>query len=119
MIIVTPCPEGVAVMHPEMISFAGQSSDEIDAQIKTGVIGDGVAGALALAWAKIRQFATVCIVSDGIDRETAKKLGFEHYATVNAALEDAFLRHGSDARVTILPSGGDILPIIDGARSVG
>ena len=116
MIIVTPCPEGVAVMHPDIISFAGQSPDEIDEQIKSGVIKDEVAGALALAWSKIRQFSTVCIVSDGIDEETAKSLGFNHYLTVDAALEDAFLRHGSDARVTVLPSGGDILPVTDGDK---
>jgi len=114
MIIVTPCPEGVAVMHPDILTFADQNPDEIDEQIKSGAIRDGVAGALALAWSKIRQIATVCIVSDGIDRDTAINLGFYHYETVDAALEDAFLRHGSDARVTVLPSGGDLLPFIDG-----
>ena len=112
MIIVTPCPEGVAVMHPDILSFANQSPEEIDKQIDNGLIKDEVAGALALAWSKIRQLATVCIVSDGIDAETAGKLGFYHYDTVDAALEDAFLRHGSNARVTVLPTGGDILPIL-------
>jgi len=114
MIIVTPCPEGVAVTHGDMVSFANQSPEAIDTQIKAGIIKDKVAGALALAWAKIRQFATVSIVSDGIDEATAKKLGFIHYKSVEDALEAALKRHGDDAKVTVLPVAGDILPIVEG-----
>ena len=118
MIIVTPCPEGVAATHADMVSFANQSPGEIDEQIKNGTIKDKVAGALALAWSKIRQFATVCIVSDGIDEETAKKLGFIHYKSVDDALEAAFLRHGRDAKVTVLPVAGDILPLVKGEENL-
>jgi len=112
MIIVTPCPEGVAVMHPDMLSFTNQSPEDIDMQIRGGIIKDKVAGALALAWSKIRQFATVCIVSDGIDEDTADKLGFLHYKTAGDALTAAFARHGNHSRVTVLAMGGDILPIV-------
>ena len=114
MIIVTPCPEGVAVTHPDMLSFTNQSPEEIDGQIESGMIKDKVAGALALAWSKIRRYATVCLVSDGIDGETAGKLCFLHYDTADDALRDALLRHGEDAKVLVLPAGGDILPMVEG-----
>ena len=112
MIIVTPCREGVAVMHPDILLFANQGPEEIDAQIRNGIIKDKVAGALTLAWSKIRQFATVCIVSDGINEETARKLGFIYSKTTGGALEAAFARHGKHSRLTVLPAGGDILPIV-------
>jgi hypothetical protein len=94
-----------------MLSFTNQNPEEINEQIKNGVIKDKVAGALALAWSQIRQFANVCVVSGGIDKETAKKLGFFHYENVGEALTAAFFRHGSSAMVTVLPAGGDILPL--------
>jgi len=112
MIIVTPCPEGVSAAHPDILSFTGQRPEDIDEQIKLGIIKDEVAGALALAWANICRRFKVCIVSGGIDRETAEKLGFTHYPTIDTALKDAVSRQGSEADMIVLPSGGDILPVI-------
>jgi nickel-dependent lactate racemase len=112
IIIVTPCPEGVAVTHPEMLEFAGQSPEDIDAQIEEGIIKDKVAGALALAWAKVRQHAEVCLVSDGIKAEVAAKLGFKHADTVEEALDRAWARLGKGAGVTVLTHGADTLPLL-------
>ncbi|QGP92781.1 Lactate racemase [Neomoorella glycerini] len=112
IIIVTPCPEGVAVTHPEMLEFAGQSPEDIDAQIEEGIIKDKVAGALALAWAKVRRHAEVCLVSHGIGPEMAAKLGFKHAATVEEALDQAWERLGKGAKVTVLTHGADTLPLL-------
>ncbi|AKX93473.1 hypothetical protein MTHERMOG20_20970 [Moorella thermoacetica] len=112
IIIVTPCPEGVAVTHPEMLEFAGQKPEDIDAQIEEGRIKDKVAGALALAWAKVRQHAEVCLVSDGINAEVAAKLGFKHADTIEEALEMTWARLGKEARVTVLTHGADTLPLL-------
>ncbi|WP_406677696.1 nickel-dependent lactate racemase [Moorella sp. ACPs] len=112
IIIVTPCPEGVAVTHPELLEFAGQSPEDIDAQIEEGIIKDKVAGALALAWAKVRQHADVCLVSHGIGPEMATKLGFKHAAIVEEALDRAWARLGKGAGVTVLTHGADTLPLL-------
>ncbi|WP_338824708.1 Lactate racemase [Moorella humiferrea] len=112
IIIVTPCQEGVAVTHPEMMEFAGQGPEDIDAQIEEGIIKDKVAGALALAWAKVRQHAEVCLVSHGIGPEMATKLGFRHAATVEEALDRAWARLGKEAKVTVLTHGADTLPLL-------
>ncbi|MGI9862449.1 nickel-dependent lactate racemase [Moorella naiadis] len=114
IIIVTPCPEGVAVTHPEMLEFAGQEPEDIDAQIEEGRIKDKVAGALALAWAKVRQHAEVCLVSDGISAAAAARLGFKHAATVEEALDLAWAHLGKDAKVTVLTHGADTLPLLPG-----
>ena len=112
IIIVTPCPEGVAVTHPDMVHFAGQPMDAIDAAIRAGEIHDLTAGALALAWANTRRRAHVCLVSDGIADADARALGFEPYPDVQSAVDAAIARHGSAARVAVLPHAPDTLPIL-------
>jgi lactate racemase len=110
IIVLTPCPEGVAVMHSEMLAFTALSSDEITAAIDSGEISDVVSGALALAWARVREHARICLVSDGITPEETRALGFTPYANIEAALLAAFEQYGPGAQVTGLTHAPDSLP---------
>lgn len=114
IIVVTPCPEGVSVMHPDMLSVTGLEAEQIEGLIESGQIADVVSGALALAWAKVRRNAQVSLVSGGIGPEEARALGFTPYAAVTDALAAAFRRHGPDAKVTVLTHAPDSLPIFNG-----
>lgn len=111
LIIVTPCPEGVAVMHPEMLEYTAWPPEAIDAAVTAGRIADVPAAALAIAWAHVRQGRQVSIVSTGLGEEQVQKLGFVPFATVEKALEDAFRRHGKDATVSVLPMAPETLPV--------
>jgi nickel-dependent lactate racemase len=112
IIIVTPCPEGVSVMHGEMVEFTARPVAEIDAAVRNGEIADLTAGALAIAIAGARQRAPVSIVSDGICEADAQGLGFTPYCSVDEALGDALARHGAGARIAVLPYAPDTLPIV-------
>jgi nickel-dependent lactate racemase len=112
LIIVTPCPEGVAVMHPQMLEYTAWSAAEIDAAVVAHRIADVPAAALAIAWAHVRAGRQVSLVSRGLSDDQALKLGFVPFATVEAALEDAFRRHGRKATVTVLPRAPETLPIL-------
>lgn len=112
IIVVTPCPEGVSVMHPEVLQYAGQSAEAIEAQILSGEIHDQAAGALALAWAKIRQRAQIFLVSSGIPLHAAQALKFSNFNSVQAALETAFRQLSTDARLAILTHAPDTLPLL-------
>lgn len=112
IIIVTPCPEGVAVTHPDMVRFAGWPMAEIDAAIRAGDIHDLTAGALALAWASTRRRANVCLVSDGITDADARALGFAPYPDVQSAVDASLEGHGPGAKVAVLPHAPDTLPIL-------
>lgn len=114
IIVVTPCPEGVAMMHAGMLDFAANSADWIAAQIDSGVIQDVVSGALALAWARVRERAAVSLVSGGITPEEARALGFTPYASVDAALNAALEKHGQAAKITVLTHAPDTLPLVGG-----
>ena len=111
IIVVAPCPEGVAIMHPDMLAFTALTAAEIEAQIDAGTIRDVVAGALALAWARVREHARISLVSDGITPEETRALGFMPYATIDAALLAALEQHGPNAQVTVLTHAPDSLPI--------
>ena len=111
IILVTPCPEGVSVMHPEMLDFAALDAAQIDSAIHSGAIDDLVAGALALAWARIRQRAAISLVSHGISDEQARALGFTPFANLEDALQAAFTRHGRQASLLVLPYAPETLPI--------
>jgi nickel-dependent lactate racemase len=113
IIVVTPCPEGVSVMHPGLLAFTGLPSTDIQAAIERGEIHDRVSGALALAWAKAREYAPVSLVSDGISAEAARALGFTSYPSPQEALAAAFDLYGSDAHVTVLPYAPDTLPLME------
>lgn len=111
VIVVSPCPEGVAVMHSEMLKFTAWNPEEIDAGVRKGQIEDRVAAALAMAWAKVRAGRQVSLVSDGISTQETQALGYAPFPTVQEALEEALHRHGPEARVHILPRAAETLPI--------
>lgn len=111
IIVVTPCPEGVSVTHQEMLAFTALDAEQIEQAIFDGKIQDVVSGALALAWARVRQHARVSIVSPGVG-SNASALGFTPFASVEDALADAFRYQGQDASVTVLTHAPDTLPLI-------
>ena len=114
IIVVTPCPEGVSVMHPDILAVTGLDAERIEALIEGGQVSDVVSGALALAWAKVRRNAAISLVSGGIRVEEARALGFTPYTSIDEALAAAFRRHGPDAKVTVLTHAPDSLPILPG-----
>jgi len=114
IIVVTPCPEGVAVTHREILDYAALPSARILSMVESGEITDMVSGALALAWAKVREHAPVSLVSDGITAGEASALGFTPFPSVAEALAEAFHSLGSDSSVAVLPKAPDTLPEIDG-----
>jgi nickel-dependent lactate racemase len=111
IIIVTPCPEGISVMHPEVISYAGQTAEIIEEQIINGDIADQAAGALALAWAKMRQRADIYLVSSGISPSDALALKFTPFPTLDDALSSAFRSQGHHARLSVLTHAPEMLPL--------
>jgi len=112
IVLATPCPEGVAVTHPELLEYAGLPLPQLQLLVDSGQVRDGVAGALALAWARVRSHASVYLVSDGISDHEARALGFEPFAAVEEALNAAMKVDGTDARVTVLTHAPEMLPLV-------
>jgi nickel-dependent lactate racemase len=112
IILVTPCPEGVSQTHAEMLNYTSKASTEILDLVERGQIGDRVSGALALAWARVREHAGVFLVSPGISDHDARALGFRSFSCLEEALGEATWRQGPEATVLGLTHAPDTLPIV-------
>lgn len=116
IIVVTPCDEGVAVMHPDILEFTRCSAEELRRRVAAHEVRDEVAAALAIAWAQVKEREDVFLVSRGIDEDSARRLGFTRFADVQAACDAALARHGRGARVAVFTHGPDMLPLISAAQ---
>lgn len=114
LIVATPCPEGVAQTHRNLLEMTPCGSRRLREMVSAGQIEDEVGAALAIAWAQIKEREEVWIVSDGICAEDASKLGFRHFRSVQQALDTALARKGAAARVTVLTHAPEMLPRIAG-----
>ena len=112
VIVVTPCPEGVAQTHDRMLEMTPHGSARLREMVSAKQLEDEVGAALAIAWAQVREREEVWMVSDGICAEEAARLGFGHFGSVQEALDAALAKKAPGARVTVLTHAPDMLPRI-------
>ncbi len=111
MIICTPAPEGISPVHKELLTFTGWPSEKIKAAYRSGEIKNGVAAALAVAWAMVREQVSVITYSPGIPAGDKAKLGHTHAPSIDWAIAEALRRQGPRARLTVLTHAPEMLPI--------
>jgi len=111
IIVCTPAPEGVSPVHTELLNFTAWSSREIKAAFRAGRLKNGVAAALATAWAMAREKASVIMVSPGIPRADKIRLGHTPADSIDQAIVEALRRHGPDSRLSVLTHAPDMLPM--------
>jgi len=112
IIVVTPCYEGVAMTHGDILEVTHKDACHIRDMVSCKQLHDEVAAALAIAWAQVKERESVYIVSEGICVEDARRLGFVHFSTVQDAFDTAMKQRGSKAKVTILTHAPDMLPVV-------
>jgi lactate racemase len=113
IVVVTPCDEGVAVTHADILDLTHYSACELRRKVADHEVQDEVAAALAIAWAQVKERESVFLVSRGIDDETARRLGFTRFDDVQGAWDEALARHGHGARVVVLTHAPDMLPLVN------
>ncbi len=111
IIVCTPAPEGVSPVHTELLDFTAWPSQAIKAAYRDGRLSNGVACALAIAWAVVREQASVIHYSPGITPEEKVALGHTHAPTLAWTVEEALRRQGPAARLTVLTHAPELLPI--------
>jgi lactate racemase len=112
IIVVTPCYEGVAVTHSDILEITHYSAEELHKKVAAKELRDEVAAALAIAWAQVKEREDVFLVSQGIEAESARKLGFTPFDTVQEGFDAALAQHGHEARVAVLTHAPDMLPLV-------
>jgi nickel-dependent lactate racemase len=117
IILCTPAPEGVSPVHTELLDFTAWSAARIRNAYRSGEIKNGVAAALAVAWALVREKASVITYSPGIPAGDKARLGHTHATSLDWAITEALRRQGAEARLTVLTHAPDMLPIGPAPRS--
>lgn len=111
IVLCTPAPEGVSPVHTDLLDYTSWPSADIKAAYREGRLKNGVACALAVAWALVREKASVITFSPGIPEEHKKRLGHTHAPDIDWAVGEALRRQGPGARVVVLTHAPDLLPI--------
>jgi nickel-dependent lactate racemase len=111
-IIVTPAREGVAPMHPEILEHGYLTLDKATRLVEHGL--SKIAAHNMVQGGRLVAKSIPYIVSPGVPREHAKRLGFLFQPTPQAALDDAIAKmkqQGEKPRIVILRMGGEIAPV--------
>ena len=109
LILLTPCPEGVARTHPEVLELARLTPEEIDRKVRSGLVSDPVGAANSMVWSKIRSRIKVVLVSEGISEQEARSLGFEWYGSLQEAI-DREINKFEKPRVGVMRNAPELLP---------
>ncbi len=113
VIMATPCPEGISPHAGHRESFyalAALPSKERCRLTLAGEVEDPIGAATAVCTARINELAWVSVYSDGLSDDDLKALGVERAESVQAALARAFARQGPEAKVIVIPHGGEVAP---------
>ena len=103
MILLTPCPEGIAQTHP-IIGECGRvpTSEEIDQMAKEKKIKDLAGIAAAMLHAQMKEKANLIFVSEGLTKEMCDALGVQKAESLEEAVRIALKRHGNRAAFGVL-----------------
>jgi nickel-dependent lactate racemase len=112
LIVVAPNPEGVAKNHPNLLEIGYRPHQEVVRMVREGEVKDIVGVAILGDIAQILDHADCILVSPGVRREDAERLGFRWAPDAGEALAMGMLRCGREASVAVLRYGGHILPIV-------
>jgi nickel-dependent lactate racemase len=103
MILLTPCPEGIAQTHP-VIEECGciPFSEEIDQMAQEKKIEDLAGVACAMVHAQMKEKTNLIFVSDGLTKEMCDALGVQKAESLKEAVKIALKRHGNKATFGVL-----------------
>jgi lactate racemase len=113
LILVSPNPEGVANNHKNLLEIGYRPHAEIVAMVQQGKVDDLIGAAILADVCQIVDKTDCIMVSPGVRRHEAQKLGFRYADSAQEALRMALERQGSGASIAVLRYGGHILPIVD------
>lgn len=108
-----PCKEGVSPEHPILLQLGDREPEEVLHLCQEGKIQDKVGASAHIMIGVMRQMAHIILVSDGVSREEAAKMGFDYAQSLQEALAMATKREGAGSAIGILTHGADIAPIVE------
>jgi len=123
MIIAGQCPEGLGSsdirrLYTESLARSWPTSEQYLEEIASGKYDYEMADVSAIyKMLRVLERSEMIFVTDGLSEREANSLRLNWTRSIEHALEDAFRKHGNEAKVVILPFGGMCLPFISGINT--
>jgi nickel-dependent lactate racemase len=112
VIIVAECREGIAHNAPEVERYSFREIETARELCLSGKLHPIVGHLIITVYRVITEKGRGILVSRGIPRERAEKVGFIHAANPREALDMVFAMKGRDSSIIVLRHAGNIHPII-------
>lgn len=107
------CPEGISCQFPEFEAYGFSDPDGLKAKVDSGKIKGKLMAYTLIAIGRILKYkAKVILVSKGVSREAAERMGFLWASSMKAAMKEAKKSVGKNARVIFLKRAGELLPLV-------
>jgi hypothetical protein len=103
----------VASNHTNLLEIGYLPHARIVEMVQQGKVDDLVGVAILADVCQIVDKTDCLMVSPGVTREQAERIGFRYATSAQEALALAFERQGASASVAVLRYGGHILPVVD------
>ena len=110
IVLVTPCPEGVAPTHSQVLEYGYTRWQEVAELARAGRFPDMVAASHIVEFGEVVERARIILVSEGIDAEMAQQLGLDWAELPQAALDIALADAGPAASVAVLNQSSELAP---------
>ncbi len=111
LILLTSCEEGTR-LHPLYAGYIGRDPDELREELDAGRAEDPSACALAIQIGWMKRRINLGLVSPGLSRADAARMGFVYYDSVEDAISAELVDSTSRAAVGILTHGGFTIPLV-------
>ena len=113
IVFLAPCYEGMEHNHPKLREWSKMTYDDAKECVKKISFHDReadlVAADIAMANSRVREKAKITIITNGLTDEEIKVLGYDRATDLQSAL-DHILNQNPNAKIGVLPRGGDYLP---------
>ncbi|MEM3062527.1 MAG: nickel-dependent lactate racemase [Nitrososphaerota archaeon] len=113
IILLARCFEGISKEHPEVEKFGYMGFKQVKELVNEGKIKDLTAAAhIAHVGRIIKDRAECILISSGIKKEIAEKIGFKYEENPQKAILKALDKYSKEAKIVILHNAPTILPIL-------
>jgi nickel-dependent lactate racemase len=114
IILIARCPEGVSPQFPEFERYGFKDPEGLKRKVEERKIKGKLMAYTLIAIGRILKYkAKVILVSQGISRRRAEKLGFLYADSLKEALEKAKKLTGMKARKIFLKRACEVLPLMN------
>jgi nickel-dependent lactate racemase len=111
LVLVTPCPEGINI-HPLYADYMNRDPDELQAELDAGRAEDPNAAAGAIPIGRMKRRIRLGLVSTGLTRADADRMGFAYFDSVEAAIAAQLPPGDGRGSVAVMPAAGFTIPLV-------